>query len=115
MAALPLQGTQMDRRDGIVAHEHKQRQKSDKPNAEGGSVALKAAPEQSAMGALEALPGLSYDSLNTLQGSIGNAAIGRMVRASNVATAERPTPVSPDTQDAIDAERSAERSASMAS
>ena len=55
---------------------------------------------------MQALPGLSFDTLNTLQGSIGNAAIGRMVRASNVATAERPTPVSEDTQDAIDAERS---------
>jgi hypothetical protein len=87
-------------------HQQQQRQKSDKPGAEGGSVALKAAPEQSPMGALEALPGLSFDTLNTLQRSIGNAAIGRLVSAGNAATAEVPTPVSRETQDAIDSQRS---------
>src|SRR5690349_6723265 len=91
--------------EGSVAHEHQQRAKSDKPDADSSSVAVQAPPEQSPMGGLPALPGLSFDSVNELQGSIGNAAVGRIAQASSAAAAEQPTPISPDTQAAIDAQR----------
>lgn len=87
-----------------MGNEHQQRQKVAKADLDSGPVSVQAVSEQSLIGGLRALPGLGRDAVLTLHGSIGNAAVARLAKASDPAT-ESPTPVSSGTQDAIDAER----------
>jgi len=87
-----------------VGKEHQQHHKANKPKTESGLPPVQVTPDQPAIGGLPALPGLSFDDVMTLHGSIGNGAVARLAQASTAA-AESPTPVSSGTQGAIDAER----------
>src|SRR5688572_10863990 len=52
-----------------------------------------------------AKPGVRDEGWQLLQGSIGNAAVGRLLEGRNEARAEGTTPISADTQARIDAQR----------
>jgi hypothetical protein len=96
--------------DCFLPHQHQQDHKAQATEVKPRPAEAQPAPESAETESWSAMPSawgsaVPVSRLMSLQGSIGNAAVGRMLQARGVATAERPTPVSAGTQRAIESQR----------